>query len=190
MIYFAFCTGTGFTKIGYSERDVQRRLSAVQTGNPHPLHLLGVLEGEMPREKALHALFQSRRMEGEWFRLNLNDLVALGVLPPNAKMPEHTLKGVAFGPAGATPPTPQSLPREPTVVQQHVHVTPSPDRLIRGYQQVHKEFGISPQAWKRLISEGRAPKPLFGAGKGNCWVAKEIEAALRIFAADHAPETA
>jgi Meiotically up-regulated gene 113 len=56
-------------KIGFtSDPDLRERVAGIQTGNPYPLRVLGVIaEGTQEQEFALHQRFASRRLQGEWF---------------------------------------------------------------------------------------------------------------------------
>lgn len=67
MIYFI--TNGNFIKIGYTKNDVKKRLKQLQTSSPDTLYLLGYEEGDINKEKSLHALFSSDRIRsnGEWF---------------------------------------------------------------------------------------------------------------------------
>jgi len=51
-------------KIGRA-RDVARRVASLQTGSPHELRVLLVLEGD--REEEMHWAFAKHRLRGEWF---------------------------------------------------------------------------------------------------------------------------
>ena len=73
-------------KIGKTTTDPQRRLGALQTGNPRKLELLHQFECGNPDrlERYLHNLFASKRERGEWFRLNQYDKTLLANLDPKA----------------------------------------------------------------------------------------------------------
>ena len=68
MIYF-IGTKTGYVKIGFTERELWRRLAALQTGNPEKIYLIACISGDRDREASLHDLFRSYRSHGEWFRI-------------------------------------------------------------------------------------------------------------------------
>ena len=51
--------------------DLERRESVLSTGNP-TLKLLFFINGN--REKELHDHFANKRVKGEWYNLNKNDL--------------------------------------------------------------------------------------------------------------------
>jgi hypothetical protein len=54
-------------KIGFT-RDVERRISELQTASPVDLELLGTLPGSALTERRLHKRFSAHRVNREWFR--------------------------------------------------------------------------------------------------------------------------
>jgi Meiotically Up-regulated Gene 113 (MUG113) protein len=62
--------GAGPIKIGYTDDpNLQDRFSGIQTGNPYPLRVLGVIaSGTYRSEGLIHQKFSSTRMRGEWFK--------------------------------------------------------------------------------------------------------------------------
>lgn len=66
MIYFARAGDTDLVKIGYAA-NVERRLAVLQAGNPLPLVLFRVLEGDRAVEGGFHRKYRSRRIAREWF---------------------------------------------------------------------------------------------------------------------------
>lgn len=65
-----------FRKIGVSN-DPERRLKAVQTGNPNVVTLEHYEERDDPHlvENYLHTKFQKNRVKGEWFKdVSLRDI--------------------------------------------------------------------------------------------------------------------
>ena len=62
-------------KIGKA-KNVNSRLSGLQTGNPFPLELIHVIpcKDYNKAESYLHNIFANRRGLGEWFELNDNDI--------------------------------------------------------------------------------------------------------------------
>ena len=68
MIYLIVNREEKFCKIGYSI-EPKSRLAQLQTGNPYPLELLSVIEGEIQLEKEIHERFKECRLQGEWFVL-------------------------------------------------------------------------------------------------------------------------
>ncbi len=67
MVYFILCNND-FVRIGFSD-DVTRRLANLKSGNPYPLRLIGVLDGDKKREKLYHCQYINSRSHGDWFRL-------------------------------------------------------------------------------------------------------------------------
>lgn len=66
MIYLIACEKTNTCKIGYTNNP-DKRLSALQTGNPYSLELMAVIEGTSSDENMLHSKFMDYRLNGEWF---------------------------------------------------------------------------------------------------------------------------
>lgn len=72
-VYFISCDSGGRqvpVKIGYSNNHPCGRLSAMQTGNPYRLELLGYLRGGQGLERQMHRDFSAHRIAGEWFHLD------------------------------------------------------------------------------------------------------------------------
>ena len=65
MIYFIKGCDTNTVKIG-DAKDVERRLSQLQTGCPEKLIIWGTYEGELT-EKEIHKKFEDLNIRGEWF---------------------------------------------------------------------------------------------------------------------------
>ena len=65
-VYFIQAGVNGAIKIGYTD-NVGKRLKQIQTGNPHKLNLLKVVNGGFDVESSIHKLFSEYRLEGEWF---------------------------------------------------------------------------------------------------------------------------
>lgn len=69
-----YCIGTreqGICKIGYTaDYTPLKRLKSLQTGNPYPLAILGVVPvGDYLDESVLHQKFKPYKISGEWFTL-------------------------------------------------------------------------------------------------------------------------
>lgn len=102
MIYFVSCNDE-FIKIGYCcERNLKRRMNALQVGNPQRMTLIKVIEGEKKDERELHDRFAHLRVQGEWFKLNeeLRAYLAMAAsFPPNLTLAEverrHILRVLA-----------------------------------------------------------------------------------------------
>jgi hypothetical protein len=65
-LYFVRCRD--FVKIGRSTRPYDR-LSTMQTCNPYPLELVGLVVGGEPEELELHRRLADYRERAEWFRV-------------------------------------------------------------------------------------------------------------------------
>jgi len=63
-------------KIGRTKRDPKIRLKEFKTGNSRPLEVVKVFESKWGTkiEAALHRRFSYKRMDGEWFDLDEEDL--------------------------------------------------------------------------------------------------------------------
>lgn len=53
-------------KIGYTSKPMNR-LVQLQTGNPFPLELISIKDGDLTTEKEIHGKFEGHRLKGEWF---------------------------------------------------------------------------------------------------------------------------
>ena len=69
MIYFIQDTVSRAIKIGYTRdrKSFDSRLVTLQTANPNPLSMLGIIEGNRHDEALLHKKFEPFRLVGEWF---------------------------------------------------------------------------------------------------------------------------
>jgi hypothetical protein len=67
LVYFIQRGEDGPVKIGHS-KNVRGRLSALQTGIPERLRVLGVLDGGKAEEQRLHRYFGAYCIQGEWFK--------------------------------------------------------------------------------------------------------------------------
>jgi len=66
MIYF-IQSGFGPIKIGFTDQEVYARIADLQTGSPYPLRLLGIMEGTLGTEKAIHEHLSESNLNNEWF---------------------------------------------------------------------------------------------------------------------------
>lgn len=68
-VYFIQAGQRGPIKIGKAN-DVEKRLAALQVGNPVRLEIIGVIECERAhrKEAELHRKFSGSRLDGEWFQ--------------------------------------------------------------------------------------------------------------------------
>lgn len=71
VVYFVQRGEGGPVKIG-TTRDVDSRLSALQTASSEPLILLGTMSGSRALEADLHRAFEPHRLHGEWFKPDLS----------------------------------------------------------------------------------------------------------------------
>ena len=65
-IYFVQMGFVGPVKIGYT-KNIDKRISSLQTASPYKLNLLCVMPGTEDYEKDIHAGLDEIRLEGEWF---------------------------------------------------------------------------------------------------------------------------
>lgn len=68
----------GYYKIGYTTRPIKERITTFKISNPD-IELVKVIQAENARlkEKQLHEQFSHKRITGEWFNLNKNELKKL-----------------------------------------------------------------------------------------------------------------
>lgn len=105
MIYLA--KSGDYFKIGYTcGRKADSRIKNMQTGNPYPITLVGLWEGSMNDEAALHAQFAHRRLHGEWFSLTADDIAALEMATQKRLVEAAQRKPKRR----SLPPNPQCLP--------------------------------------------------------------------------------
>ena len=64
-------------KIGYTKNDVKRRIEKLQTGNPHEIKEVCHFKTKYNQklEKSIHNRYSYCRLKGEWFILELKDVV-------------------------------------------------------------------------------------------------------------------
>jgi hypothetical protein len=74
MIYLVKCGG--LYKIGHSQ-NIEARIKEMQVGNPAPLEFVSSWPGGQVLEHNAHKTFEHKRVRGEWFDLNDQDLAAL-----------------------------------------------------------------------------------------------------------------
>ena len=75
-IYLVNMEGTDLYKIGYTKRDITKRLDELKTGNPNVITCVHLFETEhhVKIESWLHNIHSTNRMEGEWFELTNEDV--------------------------------------------------------------------------------------------------------------------
>jgi hypothetical protein len=67
-------------KIGYTGRDIGRRLVELQTGSPHKLELVCVSYGNLKQEKSIHFYLrnaQSCVLSGEWYKARHKEVLSV-----------------------------------------------------------------------------------------------------------------
>lgn len=79
-VYIIEQAETGYIKIGISE-DVQKRLAALQTANPHKLTLRYILtcpttQDAQTIERMLHQRYSDWRKSGEWFDVDAEEAIS------------------------------------------------------------------------------------------------------------------
>ena len=66
-LYFVEDPASDAVKIGWTVNSVRRRLSQLQTGNPNPLNLLGIIKGPKKLEDEWQDKFSASFIRGDWF---------------------------------------------------------------------------------------------------------------------------
>jgi len=66
-------------KIGYSEKDPERRIKSMATGSPCILELVAITSGGRSGEKKIHRALATHCCHGEWFEANDTVLEAIGL---------------------------------------------------------------------------------------------------------------
>ena len=77
MIYFIQQADGQYVKIGYTVRRLNKRLAALQIGNPHKLKVLAVFPGSEADEVVYHNLYKHQAVRGEWFKLSVKDIAGI-----------------------------------------------------------------------------------------------------------------
>ena len=75
-VYLLANLDDGHYKIGITSGDVSKRVKALQTGNSIPIDIIAVFPSDFHSkiEKTLHRKYKSKRLEGEWFMLDGEDV--------------------------------------------------------------------------------------------------------------------
>lgn len=83
-VYVVKCAG--YYKIG-ATRNATQRIARFETSYPHDLkvHRVARVENMSLVESSLHTRFAAKRVKGEWFNLDSNDLRVIARLLPNAQ---------------------------------------------------------------------------------------------------------
>jgi hypothetical protein len=77
MIYFIQQADSQYVKIGYTAHGLNKRLAALQIGNPHKLKALAAFSGSKADEAIYHNLYKHRAVRGEWFKLSAEDIAGI-----------------------------------------------------------------------------------------------------------------
>lgn len=67
-VYLMLAKGAGAIKIGFSTKYPSSRKRTLQTGNPHELKLIMLLQGTQRDERRYHEQFAHLHIRGEWFK--------------------------------------------------------------------------------------------------------------------------
>lgn len=69
--------GKTLYKIGYTRRPIEKRIKEFKTGNASQFYLVDSFESKWGTkiEAQLHKFFRSKKVSGEWFELNSDDLI-------------------------------------------------------------------------------------------------------------------
>lgn len=76
-VYILCDSASNLYKIGVSRGDPHKRIAQLQTGNGNEIHLVSFYETGLAfkMEKHLHFIYGSKREQGEWFRLDNDDVL-------------------------------------------------------------------------------------------------------------------
>lgn len=68
--------GNRLYKIGYTKRDIEKRIKEFKTGNASSFYLIDSFQSKWGTkiEARLHKLFKHKKVSGEWFNLDNNDI--------------------------------------------------------------------------------------------------------------------
>ena len=73
-LYLLNAKGTCFYKIGITKKNIEKRISNLQTGCPYKLTLILEIEGNNDTEKELHNEYQNFKEHGEWFKFEDDEI--------------------------------------------------------------------------------------------------------------------
>ena len=124
-VYIIHAVGTNRVKVGYSVEPTKRLLE-LQTGSPFPLALMGIREGTIALEQAIHRRLQEYHQVGEWFEIDPAQCLAIALAetlpPPVAK----EVKADPFALADLDTLAGQILRETASIQQKHPGVDLSP----------------------------------------------------------------
>jgi len=77
-VYLLANLDKGHYKIGITSGPVEKRVKQLSTGNSEPIDIIHVFETDFHSkvEKTLHRKFHDKRLEGEWFMLDREDVAS------------------------------------------------------------------------------------------------------------------
>ena len=79
-------------KIGTTKGSVAARAAQLQTGCPHKIEVLCVINGGHDRESRLHRQFAHLRVHGEWFFASIDLMACIDALRDSEAQAERLLK--------------------------------------------------------------------------------------------------
>lgn len=74
--YVYLLTDGEYFKIGVTRGKIEKRIKKLQTGNPYIIAILKYFYSEYPfqLEKYLHNIYEHKRVNNEWFNLDIEDV--------------------------------------------------------------------------------------------------------------------
>ena len=68
--------GQKLHKIGYTRRTIEKRIKEFKTGNASEIYLVDSFQSKWGTkiESQLHKIYKSKKLSGEWFELDDNDI--------------------------------------------------------------------------------------------------------------------
>ena len=96
-VYLLCDVASNLYKIGVSRENPYKRISQLQTGNGNEIHLISYHKTEYPfkLEKHLHFVYGDKRKNGEWFKLDDDDVFKF---EDNCLKYEEVIKSLADNP--------------------------------------------------------------------------------------------
>ena len=73
---YLLCDGEHF-KIGMTKKDIHKRISELQTGNPNEIYITSFHETNYPYriEQMMHIKYSTSNVKNEWFNLTLEQVI-------------------------------------------------------------------------------------------------------------------
>ncbi len=95
MIYFIQSGESGAIKIGYtaSEKTLDNRVIAMQTGSAEPLNVIGTIDGTRSDEHDIYKKFHVYQIHGEWF---IPDPILIKFIRNLCRIIDNPLKGIDY----------------------------------------------------------------------------------------------